>query len=107
MNNATVQDHIHYLSQPVVAIVEKIPTIPELFQWNLIQQHKKTRLYTLNDVWNNSSSVTLGSVELSLTKDEQIQIIRDAQASIRSDIKDLDAEIRSLVSKNFKYLLWK
>ncbi len=107
MSSLAVQDYPAYFDKPRAAIVQSIPTIPELKQWLIRQQLEKTQPYIVSDVWNNAVSVKLGSSISSVSESEQVEIIRNAQTTIRSNVKDIDPDIRALVSKNFKDLLWK
>lgn len=108
MSSATIQADISYFTSPTSAIVEHELAIPEHVESLRIQQRNQTQPYIIRDgTWNPLASLRLTSVVEPLTEEEQIEIIKNAQDSIRSNTKDLDPAIRNLVSRNFKELLWK
>ncbi len=107
MTSLAVQDHIQYVRQPNTSIVEQVPSIPELNQWLLIEQRRKTQPYTVNKTWSTSTIIKVRQNQDSLDEEAKLTIVRNAHTSITTGVKDLDPSIRQLVTKNFKDLLWK
>ncbi len=105
--SSAIQDAPMLVSVPYSAYAEPAPYIPDPSYGIILRQKQATQHYSLPSDFVNTSS-TIGNLALDpFYEPDKTLILKQAQSSLRSDIVDLDPDIRRLVNKNFKNLVWK